>query len=115
MKIISWNCNSRFREKITSIMDEDSENYLDEDIYVICECENPEDPLPKYNEYKRMVMDISNTYLSQCTFLYIILFNILCFSCVEINHSEAAEIQESGVAADLTVMFHHIILHDTVT
>ena len=36
MKIISWNCNGKFREKITSINDEDSETYLDADIYVIC-------------------------------------------------------------------------------
>ena len=59
MKIISWNCNSTFREKISTIFDENSENYLDADIYVICECENPEDPLPKYKEYKRIVEDFA--------------------------------------------------------
>ena len=35
MKIISWNCYGRFREKYTSIIEEDA------DISVICECENP--------------------------------------------------------------------------
>lgn len=35
MKIISWNCNGKFREKFTEIIDEDA------DIYVIQECENP--------------------------------------------------------------------------
>jgi len=35
MKIVSWNCASKFREKYTSIIEEDA------DIYVICECEDP--------------------------------------------------------------------------
>lgn len=35
MKIVSWNCASKFREKYTSIIEENA------DIYVICECENP--------------------------------------------------------------------------
>lgn len=35
MKIVSWNCASKFREKYTSIIEEDV------DIYVICECEDP--------------------------------------------------------------------------
>ena len=35
MKIVSWNCASKFREKHTSIIGEDA------DIYVICECEDP--------------------------------------------------------------------------
>ena len=34
MKIVSWNCNGSFREKIKSIIDEDSKTYLDADIYV---------------------------------------------------------------------------------
>ena len=38
-----------------SITDENSENYLDADIYVICECENPRDPKPKYKNYKKTV------------------------------------------------------------
>ena len=35
MKIVSWNCNKKFREKYKDITEEDA------DIYVICECENP--------------------------------------------------------------------------
>ena len=35
MKIISWNCNGKFREKFQDILE------LDADIYVIQECENP--------------------------------------------------------------------------
>lgn len=35
MKIVSWNCAGAFREKYTSIIEEDA------DIYVICECEDP--------------------------------------------------------------------------
>ena len=44
MKIIFWNVNGKFREKFTSIIEEDA------DIYVIQECENPEET--KINEYK---------------------------------------------------------------
>ena len=35
LKIISWNCNGKFREKFKEIIEEDA------DIYVIRECENP--------------------------------------------------------------------------
>lgn len=35
IKIVSWNCNGKFREKFREIIEEDA------DIYVICECENP--------------------------------------------------------------------------
>ena len=35
LKIVSWNCNGKFREKFRDIADEDA------DIYVIQECENP--------------------------------------------------------------------------
>ena len=35
LKIVSWNCNGKFREKFREIADEDA------DIYVIQECENP--------------------------------------------------------------------------
>lgn len=58
MKIVSWNCNGNFRETIKSILDEDSKTYLEADIYVICECENPREPLPKYKEYKKIVEDL---------------------------------------------------------
>ena len=58
MKIVSWNCNGNFRETIPSIIDEDSETYLDADIYVIAECENPRYPLPKYEEYKTIIENL---------------------------------------------------------
>ena len=35
IKIVSWNCNGKFREKFNEIVDEDA------DIYVIQECEDP--------------------------------------------------------------------------
>lgn len=57
MKIVSWNCNGKFREKITSII-KDPDTYLDGDIYVICECENPDEPNPKYKEYKNIIEDL---------------------------------------------------------
>ena len=46
MKIITWNCNGKFREKFTSIIEEDA------DIYVIQECENPaESNVGEYKEF----------------------------------------------------------------
>ena len=55
MKIMSWNCNGKFRDKIKDIADINSKLYVDADIYVICECENPDEPLAKYLEYKELV------------------------------------------------------------
>ncbi|WP_346661756.1 endonuclease/exonuclease/phosphatase family protein [uncultured Methanobrevibacter sp.] len=46
MKIVSWNCASKFREKYASIIEEDA------DIYVICECEDPaQAKLKEYVEF----------------------------------------------------------------
>ena len=46
MKIVSWNCTSKFREKYTSIIEEDA------DIYVLCECEDhARDKLEDYIEF----------------------------------------------------------------
>ena len=44
MKIITWNCNGKFREKFKDIINEDA------DIYVIQECEDP--TKAKSDEYK---------------------------------------------------------------
>lgn len=44
MKIVSWNCNGKFREEFNFI------KKLDADIYVIQECENP--LLCSNNDYK---------------------------------------------------------------
>lgn len=49
MKIISWNCNGKFREKFKDIIKEDA------DIYVIQECEDP--ALAKSDEYKEFAGD----------------------------------------------------------
>ena len=58
MKIMSWNCNGDFRDKIKDIIEENSDTYVDADIYVIQECENPDEPLPKYIEYKKIIRDL---------------------------------------------------------
>lgn len=49
MKIISWNCNGKFREKFKDIINEDA------DIYVIQECEDP--ARAKSDEYKEFAGD----------------------------------------------------------
>lgn len=51
MKIISWNCNCKFREKYKEI------KKYDADIYVIQECENPQTILDE--EYKKF----ANNYI----------------------------------------------------
>ncbi len=45
MKIISWNCCGKFREKFSTIQKEDA------DIYVIQECENPEKYQNQFSEF----------------------------------------------------------------
>jgi len=42
MKIFNWNCNGAFREDFQKIIDENSDTYVDADIFVIQECEDPE-------------------------------------------------------------------------
>ena len=45
-KIVSWNCNGKFREKFKEILEEDA------DIYVIQECENPAESIDEdYREF----------------------------------------------------------------
>ncbi|AWX31861.1 endonuclease/exonuclease/phosphatase family protein [Methanosphaera sp. BMS] len=58
MKIMSWNCNGSFREKINSITQKNQKTYVDADIYVICECENPDESHPDYKEYKELIQDL---------------------------------------------------------
>ena len=62
MKIFNWNCNRNFREDITYILDKNSDFYVDADIYVIQECENPDEPHKNYVEYKKLVDDSFGEY-----------------------------------------------------
>lgn len=55
MKIVTWNCCGKFREDLPSILDDKSDYYIEADIYVIQECENPDEDLPKYKKYKELV------------------------------------------------------------
>lgn len=58
MRIVSWNCGGKFREKLPLIADVKSDFYINADIYVIQECENPNDEEhSKYKEYKEVVED----------------------------------------------------------
>ena len=45
MKIVSWNCAGKFREDYEEIFKQNA------DIYVIPECEDPDEDLPKYKKY----------------------------------------------------------------
>lgn len=58
MKIVTWNCCGKFREDLPKILDDKSDFYIDADIYVIQECENPDEDLPKYKKYKEKVDEI---------------------------------------------------------
>ena len=49
MKIVTWNCAGKFREDYEVIFEEDA------DIYVIQECENPDEPKDKYKKYESAV------------------------------------------------------------
>lgn len=49
IKIVSWNCNGKFREKFKEIISEDA------DIYVIQECENPAES--KNEDYREFAGD----------------------------------------------------------
>ena len=49
LKIVSWNCNGKFREKFNEIIEEDA------DIYVIQECEDPSQSTEE--EYKEFAGD----------------------------------------------------------
>ena len=54
MKIVTWNCNGKFREKLERITDEENfeHTYLEAvDIYVIQECENPKKEGDEYEKY----------------------------------------------------------------
>lgn len=63
MKIVTWNCAGKFREDYSSLIGEDSDIRVDADIYVIQECENPDEDLPKYKKYKELVGDLpGNNY-----------------------------------------------------
>lgn len=63
VKIVSWNCNGSFRDYFKNITDEKNKVYVDADIYVIQECENPRDYHPKYKEYRKIVRDlVGNNY-----------------------------------------------------
>ena len=58
MKIMSWNCGGCFREDIKRITDKNDKTFVDADIYIICECENPDEPLAKYEEYRNILSEL---------------------------------------------------------
>ena len=63
MKILSWNCNGKFREKYPQIIEQESDTYINADIYIICECENPDEDNPQYTQYKKLVeQEVGNNY-----------------------------------------------------
>ena len=52
MKIFNWNCNGGFREDFKAIIDKKYDTYVDADIFVIQECEDPEKEGEEYVEYR---------------------------------------------------------------
>ena len=54
MKIFNWNCNGYFKEDLPCIVNKSSEIHVDADIYVIQECENPDDP--EFEEYRNYII-----------------------------------------------------------
>lgn len=62
MKIVSWNCNGKFREKYKELLK------LDCDVYIIQECENPF--LTKNKDYEKFASNfvyIEHSKLEQLT------------------------------------------------
>ena len=55
MKIFNWNCNGNFKEDLAFIVKKSSKIHVDADIYVIQECENPDDSNQDYEEYREMI------------------------------------------------------------
>ena len=62
MKIFNWNCNGAFREDFKKIMDEKSDTYVDADIFVIQECEDPKKEGEDYEEYRKFVEEQIKNY-----------------------------------------------------
>ena len=57
IKIVSWNCKGKFREKFKEMAEEDA------DIHVIQECENPAESNDDYIEF------VGSNYFGQGTYI----------------------------------------------
>lgn len=63
MKIVSWNCNGAFRKKFKSITNEKiKDTYIDADIYVIQECEDPQKVGDEFKAYKQFAGEKDKDY-----------------------------------------------------